>query len=87
MAAVTETDSVATEHTEEPQLAELLNHEAGLTNEIHTKVVHTQVIEYIQSQQWRPSDIAENTSRLATQNSITVLLGCRQTPEKNMRQS
>ena len=46
MAAVTETDSVATEHTEEPQLAELLNQEAGLTSEIDLKVVHTQVIEY-----------------------------------------
>ena len=46
MAAVTETDSVATEHTEEPQLAELLNQEAGLTSEIELKVVHTQVIEY-----------------------------------------
>ena len=46
MAAVTETDSVATEHTEEPQLAELFNQEAGLTSEIDLKVVHTQVIEY-----------------------------------------
>ena len=46
MAAVTETDSVATEHTEEPQLAELFNQEAGLTSEIELKVVHTQVIEY-----------------------------------------
>ena len=46
MAAVTETDSVGTEHTEEPQLAELLNQEAGLTSEIELKVVHTQVIEY-----------------------------------------
>ena len=46
MAAVTETDSVAIEHTEEPQLAELFNQEAGLTSEIELKVVHTQVIEY-----------------------------------------
>ena len=44
MATVTETDSVATEHTEEPQLAELLNQEAGLTSEIELEVVHTQVI-------------------------------------------
>ena len=34
MAAVTGNDSAATEHTEEPQLAELLNQEAGLTSEI-----------------------------------------------------
>ena len=46
MAAVTGNDSAATEHTEEPQLAELLNQEAGLTSEIELKVVHNQVIDY-----------------------------------------
>ena len=44
MAAVTGTDSDVTEHTEEQQLAELLNQEASLTSEIELKVVHTQVI-------------------------------------------
>ena len=46
MAATTENDGAATEHTEEPQLAELLNQEAGLTSAIELKVVHKQVIEY-----------------------------------------
>ena len=46
MAAVTGNDGAATEHTETPQLAELLNQEAGLTSEIELKVVRNQAIEY-----------------------------------------
>ena len=46
MAAATENDGAATEHAEEPQLAELLNQEAGQTSMIEIKVVHNQAIEY-----------------------------------------
>ena len=46
MAAATENDGAATEHAEEPQLAELLNQEAGQTSMIELKVVHNQAIEY-----------------------------------------
>ena len=46
MATTTGNDGAATEHAEEPQLAELLNQEAGLTGVIELKVVHNQVIEY-----------------------------------------
>ena len=46
MAAATENDGAATEHSEEPQLAELLNQEAGQTSVIELKVVKSQVIEY-----------------------------------------
>ena len=46
MAAATENNGAATEHAEEPQLAELLNHEAGQTSMIELKVVHNQAIEY-----------------------------------------
>ena len=46
MAAATENDGAATEHSEEPQLAELLNQEAGQTSVIELKVVKNQVIEY-----------------------------------------
>ena len=46
MAAATENDGAATEHSEEPQLAELLNQEAGQTSVIELKVIKSQVIEY-----------------------------------------
>ena len=48
MAAVTGNDGAATEHTEEPQLAELLSQEAGLTAEIELQVFHSirQIEEY-----------------------------------------
>ena len=45
-ATTTGNDGAATEHAEEPQLAELLNQEAGLTSVIELKVVHNQAIEY-----------------------------------------
>ena len=46
MATTTGNDGAATEHAEEPQLAELLNQEAGLTSVIELKVVRNQAIEY-----------------------------------------
>ena len=46
MAAVTGNDGAATEHTEEPQLAELLSQEAGMASEIELKVIRNQIIEY-----------------------------------------
>ena len=88
MAAVTETYSVATEHTEEPQLAELLNQEAGLTSELELTVVHTQVIEY--------SYKANNGDQVTSQKVQVVLqpkipklycLGVAKLQKKNKRQS
>ncbi len=38
--------SAATEHTEEPQLAELVNQEAGLSSEIELKVIRNEIVEY-----------------------------------------
>ena len=46
MATTTGNDGAATEHTEEPQLAELLNQEATLASVIELKVVRDQAIEY-----------------------------------------
>ena len=46
MATTTGNDGAATEHAGEPQLAELLNQEAGLTSVIELKVVRNQAIEY-----------------------------------------
>ena len=45
MAAATENDGAATEHSEEPQLAELLNQEAGQTGVVELEVVKIQVID------------------------------------------
>ena len=38
-------DSSATEHAEEPQLAELANQEAGLSTEIELKVTRNEIME------------------------------------------
>ena len=39
-------DSAATEHTEEPQLKELVNQEAGLSSEIELMVVRSEIVDY-----------------------------------------
>ena len=39
-------DSAATEHTEEPQLAELVNQEAGSATEIELKVIRNDLVDY-----------------------------------------
>ena len=39
-------DSAATEHTEVPQLAELVNQEAGLSAEIELKVIRNDFVDY-----------------------------------------
>ena len=46
MPAASANDSTATEHTEEAQLAELLNQEAGLTSNIELKVIRNELISY-----------------------------------------
>ena len=39
-------DSVATEHTGLPQLAELVNQEAGMSTEIELKVIRNDLMDY-----------------------------------------
>ena len=46
MASATEKTGAATEDTEEPQLAELLNQEAGNSIVVELKVFHKAVIDY-----------------------------------------
>ena len=41
-----ESDGAATEHTEVPQLADLVNQEAGLSTEIELRVIRNDVIDY-----------------------------------------
>ena len=43
---ITESGSAATEHTEEPHLAELVTQEAGLSTEIELKVIRNDVVHY-----------------------------------------
>ena len=45
------TAGAATEHAEAPQLAELLNSEAGLTSDIELKVIRSEMIKYPMKQQ------------------------------------
>ena len=46
MAAEAEVTSAAAEHTEEPQLAELLTQEAGSSTEIELKVIRNDIVHY-----------------------------------------
>ena len=39
-------DNAAAEHTEEPQLVELINQEGGLAIEIEIKVIRTELVHY-----------------------------------------
>ena len=41
-----DSNSAATEHTEEPQLAELVNQEAGSSTEIELKVIRNDLVDY-----------------------------------------
>ena len=46
MANLSADNSTAAEHTEEAQLAELVNQEAGKTSEIELKVIRNELIDY-----------------------------------------
>ena len=46
MASAATGHSAATEHTEEPQLAELVTQEAGLSFEIELKVIRNDIVHY-----------------------------------------
>ena len=45
----TGSDSAPTEHADEPQLAELVNQEAGLSSAIELKVIRNEIIDYTYS--------------------------------------
>ena len=80
-------DSAATEHTEEPQLAELVNQEAGLATEIELKVIRNDLVDYTYPIQWKASAYAESTNRSAIESRRSVLLGCCQTPEERQNRA
>ena len=49
MALTTAKSKAATEHAEEPQLAELVNQEASLSSEIELQVIRNEIIDYTYS--------------------------------------
>ena len=63
-----ETTAAATEGTEEPQLAELVNQEAGLSSEIELKVVRNEIIDY--SYTWNGSEVVTQKLQVLLQSKI-----------------
>ena len=61
-------DSAATEHAEEPQLAELVNQEAGLSTEIELKVIRNEIIDY--TYKWDGSDVPTQKLQIILQSKI-----------------
>ena len=75
--------SAATEHAEEPQLAELVTQEAGKSTEIELKVIRNDLVHYKYTiMQGKPSAsaYAETTNRSAVETRRAVLLGSCKTP-------
>ena len=62
-------DRDATEHTVVPQLAELVNQEAGLTCEIELKVTRSELIDY--SYTWADSQVSSQKLQVVLQSSAT----------------
>jgi hypothetical protein len=62
------TSSVATEHTEEPQLAELVNQDAGLSCEIDLKVIRNEIMEY--TYPWNGTPVASQKLQIILQSKI-----------------
>ena len=68
MACTLANNSTATEHTEETQLAELLNQEAGLTSEIELKVIRNDLIEYTYA--YKGSEVKSQKVQVVMQSKI-----------------
>ena len=73
--------SAATEHTEEAQLAELVNQEAGLTSEIELKVIRDELISYTFKVDGKEVKTQKVQVIFQSKKSRAVLLGCCQAPE------
>jgi len=61
-------DSAATEHTEEPQLAELVNQEAGLSTEIELKVIRNEIMDYTYT--WQGKQVPTQKLQIILQSKI-----------------
>ena len=61
-------DGAATEHTEVPQLAELVNQEAGLSTEIELKVIRNDLIDYTYT--FKGNEVATQKVQIVLQSKI-----------------
>ena len=61
-------DSAATEHTEEPQLVELVNQEAGMSTEIELKVIRNEIFDY--TYPWKGSEVSTQKLQIVLQSKI-----------------
>ena len=64
----TGSDSAATEHTEEPQLAELVNQGAGQSSVIELKVIRSEIIDYDYT--WKGSTVTTQKLQVILQSKI-----------------
>ena len=60
--------SAATEHTEEPQLAELVTQEAGLSIEIELKVIRNDLVQY--TYPWKGEQIPTQKIQIVLQSKV-----------------
>ena len=66
--STTGSDSAATEHTEEPQLAELVNQGAGQSSVIELKVIRSEIIDYDYT--WKGSTVTTQKLQVILQSKI-----------------
>ena len=74
--------SAATEHTEEPELAELVTQEAGLSTEIELKVIRNDLVHYKYTVKQNLVPTQKVQIVLQSKTSRAILLGYCKTPEK-----
>ena len=60
--------SVATEHTEEPQLAEIVNQEAGSSTAIELKVIRNDLVPY--TYPWKGAQITTQKVQIVLQSKV-----------------
>ena len=68
MASAATGHSAATEHTEEPQLAEIVNQEAGSSTAIELKVVRNDLVQY--TYPWKGQQIATQKVQIVLQSKV-----------------
>ena len=61
-------DSAAAEHTQEPQLAELLSQETGLSTQIELKVIWSEIMDY--TYMWQGKDVHTQKLQIVLQSKI-----------------
>ena len=61
-------NSVATEHTEEPQLAEIVNQEAGSSTAIELKVIRNDLVHY--TYLWKGAQVSTQKVQIVLQSKV-----------------